>query len=258
MTGQILAATLTIAFEGLMMFQEGSGGRQSVLIVDANDRQHHPSIHVCKVEGDVVRHLDINLTNKDVITFARSGPVTLDHRFRVSIPELQKFIITGHIDDQVVNLSTQASGVLARADLPAGKLTTWSNFPEQAEFETDDGQITQLCLPRFSILLSQVPLPTDVTITHVDGTMETLQVDEHEMVIISNVSVDTEHPHFPHYKKLLASNGILGGVDVLKLRHCNTAIGKGDLSPQIEKILEFFVARTPNGDCGQSRNPSGP
>jgi hypothetical protein len=262
---QILAATVTIAFEGLMMFQGNGKGGKHVAVVDANCYyKHRPIIEIWRKvnPGDTeLTRLNppIELNAGDRVELGiGTGIVTTSARYRRRVPGLTDFIAQGHVSDDVIEGTTMSKvdGVVALVGLPPGRLTTWGAFDEKVRVV---GNIKEYCFARFVILEPDPPISTSAITVHHFGVVnpESFPLQPGDLVIVSNTSTDQYPLHFPAYSRLLDQKDDGGTLLPVSLVHTacdpnDTVILEDTLQ---QKVLEDIERRVPHGDCGPIDNP---
>jgi len=259
---QILAITVTIAFEGLMLFQRGPDSQKNVAIVDASDPilyAHKPLIDICHAKSDYKTcETLVELQKDDTVTFNNSpGKIDLTDLYREHVPELRDFIVYGGVDALVEGKQLGSEGALAFVDLPAGRLTTWGGFDEKVQITKKGGVIRRRankCFARYVLLATSVS-PTTISVKHKDENPVAYPIEEGDLLFVSNISQERYHLHFPVYTRLLTNYGQLGPVRMLPENDekCDPEVGKRQF-PEIKDALENRYNRVPHGDCG----PTGP
>jgi hypothetical protein len=249
----ILAATITFAFDGLMMFQGGLDGKQDVVVV--NDVNHdHDKPHIEIWRGSTVEPLlQFSLKVGDTVHLGvAAGQVVSSASYREHVPDLKNLIRRGKI-----TLKNNPA-VLTSIELPPGTLLPWRTFKEKVGFIQSNNEFVKYCMARMVVLQTVVAKPGTLAITHVDPPqVESYPLQDGDLVIVSNASPSTKNLHFPLYARLLDPTGRLGGMDVLDGDYCDTTepeLGVGMFSDFIQDALDRHISRTPNGDCGQVRN----
>jgi hypothetical protein len=248
----ILAATFTIAFEGLMMFQGKEDGGKFVAIVNACD--HSPRIEVYHANKPVDTY---TLRSGSKVSFlnATDGPITTTKSYDDHVPRLREYVLAGDIDDDVVKENFH-DGVVAYVNLPAGKLTTYRGFTQQVRLMKRIVLYMHknFCFARF-VVLPDIPIHPAGVKLRIDGPGANVEyaITEGDIVIISNISAK-KASHFHHYATLLSHDGELGSAALLAANTC-TDVHESSLPISVTKVLDDLYPRTPNGDCGPTGNP---
>jgi hypothetical protein len=254
---QVLAATFTIAFEGLMLFQSDAGGRKHVVLVDATDHDHKATIEICSLyQGEYNSKYcqPIPLENNDTVSFdGAPGKLDPDYYYEEHVPKLKDFIVRGHLHDDVVDQTLPHEGVLAFVSLPAGDLSTWGSFDYGVELTTADGTPEVHCFARFVILSHIRPAPSTLYVHHFQPPKtQPYPIKDGDLIFVSNIS-QTPPPHFHLQSRLLNAGGALGTAKFTAIA-CVRTDGRDRFGSAIEKVLFDRDSRVPNGDCG----PTGP
>jgi len=269
---EILAATLTVAFEGLMLFQTEANGGKHVAIVE--DAMHNPGMEICHRDMsnkiDVTKCVPISFQKDDIVTFdyrpSDVGSLKVKERkdrlYTKHVPKIREFIVNGKVRDDVVNEKTPNAGVLAFVNVPPGKLSTFRTFDEQVDLTKNNHDHVKICFARFVVLETTISNPALLVVHHRNAPVpgrpvpsppiQPYPLNPGDLVFVSNTSDDTSS-HFHIYKTLLTNGGKLGAVTVLKPNGtCRNTDGEKTFDPVIEAALAAH--RSPIGDCG----PSGP
>jgi hypothetical protein len=191
---------LTIAFQGLMLFQSTLESKH-VAIVDARDTHHHdPKIEIWRGANPKGIPETISLSKDDVVELdVASGTITRDELYRAHVPELRDFITSGEVDTRVVQRVTKKDGVLAYFALPPGALTTLGTFDEPVRLTRANGDETTLCFARFVVLQTEIASDVKMTVTRVlpPASICTYTIAAADLLLISNISPHpTGDPHF--------------------------------------------------------------
>ncbi|MDP9190815.1 MAG: hypothetical protein M3P06_03830 [Acidobacteriota bacterium] len=257
---QILAATITIAFEGLMLFQGPSRSEKThVAIVNAHN--HKPYIEVI----DSHSYPRIHLKKGDHISFGRPGIGYTGHWFDRYVVRLKEHVAFGNVDPAVVLKDANHSGTLAMVELPDGNLTILFTFPERVELDSWLTFSSTHCFPRYVLLTGVTGDPVTMTIKHQDETGHPAHppypIDDNGIVVISNGGPqDEEEPysHFHEYRQMLGAFAFLETATFLKDRPCYVGAPQPippGLDPDVVEALSDRKERIPNGDCGATGHP---
>ncbi|HKR64673.1 MAG TPA: hypothetical protein VJZ00_13155 [Thermoanaerobaculia bacterium] len=256
--GQIAAATFTIAFEGLMMFQTEANGYRNVALVDTDERHKHTAQIEIRDRDGKPREKQILLELGDRVTFEGTvrGEITTDKLYDRHVPHLKKYIIKGDVDVDVAAKTPKPGGALAFVDLPGGAMTTFENFRDRVQL-TKHGLFSRkdtLCFSRFVVMETPYSGPTFLVINR-NAVTTRHEIRSDDIVIISNISTNPK-PHFQLYGQLLAPGGKLGDSEVLEDQK-PTCIGEvsPDTPVHVKIVLLDLYRRVPNGDCGPTGNP---
>jgi hypothetical protein len=252
----ILAATFTIAFEGLMMFQTEANGYRNVAIVDATNAGHNtPKIEIWSPPFNNAPP-PIDLVSGDLIRFdgVPRGKITRDDLYGRHVPHIRNYIVTGDIDTNVVNKAPRPGHGLAFVDLPGGAMTTFEGFRDPARLTSPFSGDQKLCFARFVVMQTEYLKGTQLVVKRGGNDMR-YDVHENDVVIVSNISTQ-RHSHFYLYGRLLAPGGVLGEAEVLENEKPSCS---GEASPDTPASVKAFLlnlySRLPNGDCGALGNP---
>jgi hypothetical protein len=250
--------TLVVAFEGLMLFQTGkSKKKKHVTIVKA--LHHEPKLFIfSQFPPDRDGAQQIHLNEGDVVSFegVHPGPVTHTVLYDDHVPKLRKYVVRGEVHPYVVNQKAK-TGVVAYVALPPGQLTTFGGFAESVLLTNKNGRRPNKCFARFVVLETMITTPVYLIVTDKNGSHSTKEkIDPtNDLILVSNISINHQHPHFPEYHHLLTDDGVLGPIKILDDHTCDIDAGVGyQFRQPIEDALEALRRPVPNGDCG----PTGP
>jgi hypothetical protein len=251
----ILAATFTIAFEGLLMFQTEANGYRNVAIVDATDAYHTAKIELWSPPFQNAP-VAIPLEYGDLIRFGGvpRGKITRDDLYGRHVPHMRNYIVKGDIDNYVANKTPQQGHGLAFVDLPGGAMTTFEGFRDPVRLTSPFSGDQKLCFARFVVM--QTPYANGTTlVVKRNGNDMPYDIRQDDVVVVSNISAHAD-PHFYLYGRLLAPGGELGEAEVLE-NEKPSCIGEAspDTPPSIKAFLLTLYGRAPNGDCGAVGNP---
>ncbi len=265
---QILAATFTIAFEGLMMFQnDGNGGRKHVAIVDATTEFHkNPRITICH-KGPLNNYpltecgTPVPLKPGDEVSFGTPGSATPSKEYLLgNVPNIKDYIVAGAVHQNVID-KKPVNGVLAFIELSPGELTIWRTFEDPVLLSMLHGAQVK-CFTRYVILkATTTSTPAEMKIRNGGSEGNSgIILDDGDLVYVSNTSTDEDHQHFPSYKHLLKQpGGELGDSEVLHNMTCKPIDVAGHVSAVIGIALDAHTKsqdhKNPHGDCGPIDNP---
>jgi hypothetical protein len=255
----ILAATFTVAFQGLMMFQgDGNGNHTHVAIVNATCYYKHddPFVEVWRPRTpggalSLVSH--IPLEAGDDVSFGVQGTVTAsDGYFSQFVPKVTAFVVQGKVDGHVLKSVTMPhdDAVLAFVTLPPGDLTTFGTFNEKVQLASTG---TKYCFTRYVILQAQTgAMPASLAIHHTNSLAVPLPIEikSDDLVIVSNSSMDQRHVHLPAYSRLLDKDGTLGAIKIISEACTDHPL---TVTPAVRDVLDG--TQDPHGDCGPIDNP---
>ena len=246
--------TVTLAFDGLMLFQsEHRDMSKHVAIVASHD--HELEVEIYTRSNPAVPGLDactpVTVIKDDVSKFDTDA-TRIKHSplYRKYVPELRQFGLFGEVDSYVED-ANPFGGVYAYVKLPPGSLTTWSTFDDAVEMYDRDLKSRRQCFARFVVMETMY---YEATCMYVGG--KPYQLKPWDLVFFSNVpSEPPKHPHFPEYLNVLDYTGQVGPVHILS-GGCDPTVGVGQFRDEIEDALKKHRdgERVPNGDCG----PTGP
>jgi hypothetical protein len=267
----ILAATLTIAFQGLMLFQGNSGGMEKskhVAIVDDLYGDHKkPYVEIWSsgdADGELISIGRYALAPTDLVEFDFSpGIVSPTKLYRRHVPKIEPFILGDHhVHDDVHEQTLPHNAVLLFVSLPGGTLTTYQTFEERVAIKKKNFGKKRKCFARF-VVLQTSPSPTKIKIHH-DGQDYNHDLLPDDLVVFSNAAPpqppNTEpYSHFHLYEGLLNGSGKrLGDATILDSDPCKEPdmVGTKQFTDRIKAVLDDIAkTRTPNGDCGPIDNP---
>ena len=239
----ILAATLTIAFEGLMLFHGPSEDKKTHAAI-VNAPHHHPFVHV-------IGRNEVPLAKGDRITFSTgSGVGDTDDSFDDNVITLLNHVAVGNVDKQVTLNNVAHAGTLATVQLPDGDLSTFLTFPYRVKLDTWYTKASTHCFPRYVLLTVPITGTASIKIEH-EGRPPDEYPIESGLVVISNGGMQgTTDTHFHEYRRLLGTFALMEKATLLK-KTCDPVppIPAG-VDRDVIRILQDRVNRIPNGDCG--------
>lgn len=265
---QILAATFTIAFEGLMLFQGPSASEKThVWIVDAPE--HNAFVEETDKDGNIVQWIpltkgdQITFGKKDQIPFGERGVGYTGHWFDRYVVTLKDHVVFGNVDQAVVMNDVSHTGTLARAYLPDGNLTILFTFHDRVRLDTWFTFSSTHCFPRYVLLTTQTSGVVTTRITHEDGSYEDLEINS-GIVVVSNGGLPHEGKskvsHFHEYRRLLSTFARLETATFPVDPPCYADLNDPQpippgLDDEVVNALRKRIPRIPSGDCGPVDNP---
>lgn len=253
----VIAATLTVIFEGLVAFVGGPSGQQSkthVAIVNAT--RHKPMI--------VLEGRERDLLEGDVVQFGLidAGPATTTTSFDTRVPTLSDYIQAGDLDDHV-KLQQRHGPVWAYVILPDGLLTADGSLSNPAQFTRTNGTREIRCPARTVQLTATAPAQITVTITGPNRPRPFERtVDASQPIEITN-STRRFGNHYNMFQSLLRFGGRLGDAHEITRLDCDddgNVIDPRRVSGfrRVSHGVAVFFRRLfliPNGDCGATDYP---
>ena len=236
----ILAATLTIAFEGLMLFQ-GPSATEKKHVALVNAPYHHPYVEII---GDGAR---IPLNKNDVITFGPNpGVAHTSSWFDRYVVTLREHAI-GSVAQKVVANDVTHDGTLAAVTLPNGDLTILFMMPYAVELRAFTLSSTH-CFPRYVVLKTYDNIDT----VWINGQPHDIPEG---IVVISNGGEQHPDTHFHEYRRMLDEFGIAETATLLNDYPCYVYTTPDGIDPDVVEKLKNRINAIPNGDCGPVDNP---
>ena len=285
--------TLTIAFEGLMLFQTDADKRKQVALVNARVHNHVPQVTLWRSDAPnkpLQKKAPIELLDGDVVSFTNAegeavgGVMGHTDLYDTYVPKLRDFIFFGAIHSAVESQDTKFGGVAAYVDLPSGTITSWRSMDEYVLMHNKECRQVKQCFARYVVLATAMPSGGKLIIRHsASPDSQPLDLNAWDLVIVSNRQrqrgtheahshdspeghshaspAGAEALHFPILTRLLTWDGQLGPIQRVKPPEplCNPEAGATQLgfSGPVKDILNGVKLRgdrSPNGDCG----PTGP
>ncbi|MDP9190816.1 MAG: hypothetical protein M3P06_03835 [Acidobacteriota bacterium] len=265
----LIAATLTIVFEGLVAFiGPDSGGKENKTHVAIVTARHHAAIMTLKEPGDSPKA--IKLKEGDRIAFSvGSGIAATDTSFDERVPTMSDYIRSGDLDARVKRkepLPNILLGdvVLSYVELPNGTLSAEDTLKHPAQFTKKNGTKEIRCPARI-VRFTMTPEPTEPVRVTIEGRPPrrplTRTLDLTYELTIENT---TRHPgnHYNRFESLLESGGRLGFVSEITSQDCDkdgrvmdereTERHRRETEKHRRKTVSL---RAPNGDCGPTDYP---
>lgn len=252
---QILAAAITIAFEGLMLFQGPTTTEKThVAVVDAH--HHTPYVQIFDIDGkELTPRIDLN--KGDEVAIGAAGVGHTDYFFEKYAIRLKDHVAFGSVDQDVVLRNVNHSGTLARVDLPDGNLTILATFKYPVRLDSWLTLPSTHCFPRYVVLTSKpATWPVKMTIT---GHPIPYEIPDDAIVIVSNGG-PAGSTHFHEYRKMLGTLAFLESATLLNSPPCYGNTPQPIPSTLDPKVVNFLLGAArlpavPNGDCGPVNNP---